>query len=438
MEEQLDIYREHKEENDIFYKKYWGGKNLQPIEKQKNKDYEVMENLYHIYHERDYNMKKIKKNEGIFDTSPLLLGERGIINYFDDKDRYENCEKNKDWLYMKRIDKTINNIIHLNTDKKEDHGIELDDVIKRKNTLDIYDGVPTENIYKQMILNELNNHETRENINELIEKHEDELYETSKYGYSVNNTVNSPLMPKESKSSLKYNPINKLNTLASNNVNNETIRIMDNYLPGKTRKSNLNINIDYGANGNNMNKEISKKNTIISEKDKYSNSRYDNNNNNINYNINNINTTKENTEGNMISEYMTSTNARNALINNTSPSEIKMMNTNELKESKSRKKNWLKTNTKSILQKNGDSITNFGATKNSVSTLNNDFKLMRQSGFIINSDFVKDTKYDGLNKNPYKELEILFEKANKKDISVDEIMNYFREKKYKVSYDEKV
>ena len=63
---------------------------------------------------------------------------------------------------------------------------------------------------------------------------------------------------------------------------------------------------------------------------------------------------------------------------------------------------------------------------------------MRQSGFIINSEFVKDTRYDGLNFNPHKELETLFEKANKKEINVDEIMGYFMKKKYKVTYDEKM
>jgi len=409
MEEQLDQYREHKEENDIFYKKYWGGKNLQTEDKQKEKDYQIMKDLYNHYHDRDYNMKKIKKIDGLFDATPVLLSERGIINYFDDKDRFENCENNKDWQYMKRIDKSINDIIHLNSDRK--HDIELDDIIKRNKSVDIYDGVPTKNIYKQMIVNELGNHELRENVNHFMTT-PDEEYDVTRY-----DTLTQRY---DSRTSFKNNNSNL-------SKNNETIRIRDNYNPNETKHTNINSLND---------RESIKRKITISEK----NSRNDIANTNTNNNY----ITKDNTDGNLISQYMT-TNARNALINNTSPSEIKMMNTNNnnndnISLGKSKKKqNWLKTNSKSILQKNGDTITNnFGITKNSVSTLNNDFKVMRQSGFIINSEFVKDTRYDGLNFNPHKELETLFEKANKKEINVDEIMGYFMKKKYKVTYDEKM
>ena len=51
MEDQIKIYREHKEENEIFNKKYWGGKNLISEEKQKNRDDLVMKDLFNNYNE---------------------------------------------------------------------------------------------------------------------------------------------------------------------------------------------------------------------------------------------------------------------------------------------------------------------------------------------------------------------------------------------------
>ena len=85
--------------------------------------------------------------------------------------------------------------------------------------------------------------------------------------------------------------------------------------------------------------------------------------------------------------------------------------------------------------KNGDTITNFHATNNS--TLENDFKLMRKSGMIINSDFVK-TKYAGVFTKNYIELEGLFDKASKNDITIDEILQHFKEKNINVKYNESV
>lgn len=312
----------------------------------------------------------MKKVDGIFKQSPLLLNERGIQRFYSENNSSKREEsKDKDFIFMEKLNDQINMVMQK---KKKDDPSKNDyfsdnkyNDLKKK-SIDMYNEIPTEKLYKQVILNELHNYELKQTVNEIIT-------EESENEQAV---IDERLKTKESRRSLMIN--NNLN----NNKFTETISIREN-LAVDTIPSIFRSERDYF---NNNLSQITKKI-----------------NNSMNLNVSKID--NQNTDMNIISQY-----------------------NNEKTENKN--KQFLRA--KTIFGRNGETISNYDANntkRTEISTLNNDFKIFRQSGFIINSDFVKkdETKYGALPTKKYIELENFYEKASKKDVLTEEILNYFRE-----------
>ena len=366
-EKNLDFYVEHKLENENFHKKYWQGKFIQSPEKLNQKDNEILKDIFLGYIHKGYKQDKIKKVEGIFKQSPLLLNERGIQRYYNENKTFKGKEsKNKDFVYMEKLNNEINLLMQKNEKEepiKNDYFVDGKYNKIKNNSVDLYEGIPTHKIYKQVILNELHNYELKQAVNDIIT----EESESEHIG------IDTRLKTKESKRSYMLN---------NNNKFTDTISIREN-LAVDTVPSIFRSDKDYY--NNNITQNIKK--------------TY----NSLNLNISKID--NQNTDTNGVSLY------------NNEKTEIK-------------NKQFLKG--KSIFGRNGETISNFNANntkRTEITTLNNDFKIFRQSGFIINSDFVKkdETKYVGMPTNKYAELENIYDKVSKKDVLKEEILNYFNE-----------
>lgn len=299
----------------------------------------------------------------------MLLNERGIQRYYNENKTLKGDEsKDKEYVFIENLNHQINLVLQKKAKEEpvKNEYFATDRFNKLKNkSVDLYAGIPTNKIYKQVILNELHNYELKQAVNDIIT----EESENEQIGIDV------ILRTKDS----------KLSHMVNNNKFTETISIREN-LAVDTIPSVFRSDKDY-YNNNTITQNIIKKT-----------------NNSLNLNVSRIDN-QINTDNNLISQY----NNEKTEIGN---------------------KQFLKG--KKIFGRNGETISNFDANntkRTEITTLNNDFKTFRQSGFIINSDFVKkdETKYNGLPTKKYLELENFYEKASKKDVLKEEILNYFNE-----------
>jgi len=351
-----------------------------------------LDHLLTKYDKRGYKIEKIKKIESIFKQSPLLLNERGILRYYKESKEKKDEMNDKDYKYSLKIKDQLNKALQKESINLEEESVRNDYFLKNKNnrvnkSFDVYEGIPTNKIYQQVVLNELNNYEIRESIKELITE------ETE----SDNGNYELKTKTKETKKSLYQINNNSHLPYTNNSKEIETISIREN-LEMDTLASIFKTDKDSNNYGR-------------------ANIKSNNNNSNNNYlpgvrkinNLSNLNVSKisrQNTETNLLSQ----ANNRNE---------------------KTENKHIQFRRGKSILAKSGETISNWDAnnTKRSeFTTFNNDNKSFRQSGFIINSDFIKkdDTKYIMATKK-YNELESFYDRVSKKDFLAEEIINYFNE-----------
>ncbi len=363
----FDSYLEHKLENDKFHKKYWEGKFLQSPENLKKKENDTLKDIFVGYNKRGFNHDKIKNLEGIFKHSPLLLNERGIQKFYNENKIIKGVEsEDKYFVFIENLNDQINLALQKNVKEqpvKNDYfSTGKFNKLKIKSD-ELYEGISTKKIYKQVILNELHNYELKQAVNDIIT----EESESEQIGIEVKQRT------KESKVSYMSN---------NNNKFTDTISIREN-LAVDTIPSIFRSEKDYY--NNNITQNIKKTN------------------NSLNLNISKIE--NQNTDINVFSN-------------------------DNIDKTENKNKQFLKG--KNIFVRNGETISNFNPnnTKHTaISTINNDFKTLRQSGFIINSDFVKkdETKYNCLPTKKYVELENFYDKASKKDVQKEEILNYFIE-----------
>ncbi len=296
--------------------------------------------------------------------------------YNENKDSIQETPNDKNFKYMEKLNKHTHEVMQKNINKEKPI---KNDYISNRNFkdnnkyLDIYGEIPIKKLYKEVILNELNNYELRQAINNSINEESD------------SENVEGRLQTLELKSFQINNKNNTREILNKNSKSNGAMNI----------RENLNVEINPSPHRidryNNYNKEgIIKKNSLFSNGTKISKNNED---------INKIANNQNNYNNNM----------------NKPENKLKALN----------KK-------KSIFTKIGETITNFdpiNTKRTENSTLNSDFKIFRQSGFIINSDFIKkdETNYNGLQKKKYNELENFYDRATKKDVLKEELINYFSE-----------
>lgn len=546
----MDIYHEHKAENDKFFKKYRQGKNIISEHKMKRRENEVFGDVHMRYKDKGYEIDNVEKVGSLFKQTPLLLNENGIMRYYlANKDIKDNIN-DKNFKFIEKINKTINeNLMKDEKDevaykKKASNSISLNPIVE----------IPTEKLYRNMVMNELNNYELKQTIHAIMtEESDDEFINNDKFRdkelrvKSTNRKISHDKLNLEN-SSLK-SPVKKISNDKLNLEKNKDIsyietknKIHENKLDRLIKDFNIydNENSDYIHESEESNNAIKNRYYNSNTKDKnigsikeksnnlynYTDNYKENNNKNyqnknyIESKVNNRNSIKDGkginsnlisikenfplntiatvkTEKDIYNNILTeivnkSTNASNINISKNlsrQSTEVNIHNSNYKKnkniykekhksinvnniynESNNRIKNknsmLIENNsknmnnynlnsdsnliqnsnslrnqvqsqspkhvlrTKSILEKNGEYISNFETNnkkRQEITTLSNDFKIFRQSGFLINSDFLKsqESKYNQSKK--YAELENIYEKVSKSDALKEEILNYFQD-----------
>ena len=333
----------------------------------------------------------------MFKQSSLLLNEKGILKYYTTDPT--NQLKDKEFNYINKLNDQINEAMIINrnstivyndndNDKLNDS---LDDLLTKAENE--YSNLPTKDLYQNIIENELKNYEMRQYINSMNSDVTEEdlvnmedsskVRDTKKTTFNKMNTINI-------KDSLIIDN-NVLNFKNDNDIFYNTRKTLTSNFNLKNFKNSVSLNFENNfIPVNNLNGNVSNDNF-----------NYNKNLNNDIVNSGNIPTTPKNKRASVFS-------IKNNLENN---------------------------------QENITKTEIFNTKTSGFPNMTNDFKTFRQSGFIINSDFVKkdESKY---NDNPearkLKHLENLYEKVSKKDVAKEEIINYFHEFQIKgFSYDEK-